>query len=156
MFDAAEFVEEQVSEIKERIDGKAMIACSGGVDSTVAAVIASQAIGDRLLTVYVDTGLMRKGETETVAEIFESLGVNYRIIDASDEFFAALRGVTEPSAPLRTTVRSTSSRGPSRPIGSRAATSSGTPSSHTITWAASPRTWNWNWWSLSGTCTRMR
>ena len=61
-----------------------------GVDSTVAAVLVDRAIGDRLLTVYVDTGLMRKGETEYVRRMFDNLNVHYRLVDAKDEFFEAL------------------------------------------------------------------
>jgi GMP synthase (glutamine-hydrolysing) len=96
MFKPEKFVNEQIEEIRSQIKGKAIIACSGGVDSTVAAVLVSRAIGDRLLTVYVNNGFMRKGETEAVGKMFDSLGVNYRLIDAGDEFFDALKGVTEP------------------------------------------------------------
>ena len=96
LFDPERFVEEQVSMVKERISGKAIIACSGGVDSMVAAVIVSKAIGDRLLAVYVDTGLMRKGETDEVRSMLEEMGLNFRIVDASDEYFSALAGVTDP------------------------------------------------------------
>lgn len=98
MFKADRFVEEQIEAVSNQIKGKAIIACSGGVDSMVAAVIASKAIGDRLLAVYVDTGMMRKGETDEVRGMLEDMGVNYRIIDASEEYFAALKGVTDPEA----------------------------------------------------------
>lgn len=96
MFKPERFVTEKVEEMRTQIKGKAIIACSGGVDSTVAAVMASRAVGDRLLTVYVDTGFMRKGETDAVRKIFDALGVNYRVVDASDEFFEALKGVIDP------------------------------------------------------------
>jgi len=96
VFDPQKFVEEKVSELRETIDGKAIIACSGGVDSTVAAVLVSRAIGDRLLAVFVDTGYMRKGEAEYVREMLESLGVNFKIVDASEEFYSALRGIVDP------------------------------------------------------------
>ena len=96
MFDPQVFVEEKVAEMRERITGKAVIACSGGVDSTVAAVIVDRAIGERLLTVYVDTGLMRQGETEYVRGTFDKLGLHYRMVEASQEFFAALKGVSDP------------------------------------------------------------
>jgi len=96
VFDPGKFIEEKVSELKHEIKGKAIIACSGGVDSTVAAVITSKAIGNRLLTVYVNTGFMRKGETETVEKMLKQLGLNYKIVDASNEFFAALNGVVDP------------------------------------------------------------
>lgn len=96
MFDAGAFVREKEGELCESIDGKAIIACSGGVDSTTAAVLVSRAIGKRLLAVYVDTGMMRKGETEYVSRVLTTLGVNFTIIDASDEFFDALRGIVDP------------------------------------------------------------
>jgi GMP synthase (glutamine-hydrolysing) len=96
MFDPAAFVEEQVASIRDAVSGKAIIAASGGVDSTTAAVLASRALGGRLLAVYVDTGLMRKGETEEVAGTLGELDVNHRILHAADEFFEALRGVVDP------------------------------------------------------------
>ena len=96
MFDANAFIAEQIEAIRKAVPGKAIIACSGGVDSTAAAVLASRALGDRLLAVYIDTGLMRKGETEDVAQTLKELGVRHRIVQAADEFFAALRGVTDP------------------------------------------------------------
>jgi GMP synthase (glutamine-hydrolysing) len=96
MFDPKAFIEEQVAAIREQVKGKAIIACSGGVDSTAAAVIAGRALGDRLLAVYVDTGLMRKGETEDVGATLKELKVNHRILDAADEYFAALKGVLDP------------------------------------------------------------
>lgn len=96
MFDPAGFVNEQVEEMRAAVKGKAIIACSGGVDSTVAAVMAARAVGDRLLTVYVNNGFMRKGETEAVEALFSRLGVHYLIVDATEEFFAAIRGVTDP------------------------------------------------------------
>ncbi|HRR66102.1 MAG TPA: glutamine-hydrolyzing GMP synthase [Methanomassiliicoccales archaeon] len=96
MFDPRAFVEEKVNELRRTITGKAIIACSGGVDSTVAAVLVDRAIGERLRAVYVDTGLMRKGETEEVRRMFDRLGVHYRIVDASGEFFAALKGQVDP------------------------------------------------------------
>ena len=96
LFKPDKFVEEQVQIVSDKIKGKAIIACSGGVDSMVAAVIVSKAIGDRLLAVYVDTGLMRKGETDEVRDMLQEMGLNFRIVDASKEYFDALKGVTEP------------------------------------------------------------
>ena len=98
MFDPQEFVKEKIEELRTKITGKAIIACSGGVDSTVAAVLVDRAIGERLLTVYVDTGLMRQGETEDVRRMFDNLNVHYRLVDAKDEFFAALKGQIDPEA----------------------------------------------------------
>ena len=96
MFDAKAFIAEQVETIRKAVPGKAIIACSGGVDSTTAAVLASRALGDRLLAVYVDTGLMRKDETADVSKTLKELAVQHRILIAADEFFDALRGVTDP------------------------------------------------------------
>ncbi|MDR2699187.1 MAG: glutamine-hydrolyzing GMP synthase [Candidatus Methanoplasma sp.] len=90
------FIVRAVDSLKAKIPGKAIIACSGGVDSMVSAVLASRAIGDRLLAVYVDTGLMRKGETEEVRGMLREMGLNFRIVDASEVFFAMLKGVTDP------------------------------------------------------------
>ncbi len=96
MFDPKSFVDEQVEAIRTAIPGKAVIAVSGGVDSTTAAVLASRAIRDRVLGVYVDTGLMREGETEQIVGTLQSLGVSFRVVRAADEFFRALKGVTHP------------------------------------------------------------
>ena len=96
MFDPEKFIREETEKLKKELKGKALIACSGGVDSTVAAVLAKNAIGKNLVTVFVDTGFMRKGESEDVRNSFEKLGLNFKMIDASDEFFDALKGVTEP------------------------------------------------------------
>lgn len=96
--DAEAFVRESIETINSKIPvgGRAVIACSGGVDSMVTAALASKAIGDRLLAVYVDSGLMRKGETEEVEGMLKRTGINYRIARAADEYFEALRGTTDP------------------------------------------------------------
>jgi GMP synthase (glutamine-hydrolysing) len=95
MVDAEAFIDEAVAGIRDRVKGgKALIALSGGVDSSVCAILAHRAIGDRLVPVYVDTGLMRKGETDRIREIFSFM--NPRIVDASDPFFRALKGITDP------------------------------------------------------------
>ena len=96
MFDPQKFIDEQTEKLRAEVTGKAIIAASGGVDSTVCAAIVSKAIGERLLAVYVDTGFMRKGETAVVDDMLRRLGVNHIIVDASDEYFAALEGVTDP------------------------------------------------------------
>lgn len=96
-FDAAEFVAEQVAEVRKKVgDRHAIIALSGGVDSTVAAAIVNLAIGKRLHAVYVDTGLMRKGETEYVEAMMKRMGLNYTVVHAGEEYFTALKGITEP------------------------------------------------------------
>lgn len=96
MFDAGKFVEESVEEVKSRVDGKAVIATSGGVDSTVAAKIGSMALGENLIAIFVDTGYMRKGEGERVKELVEGMGIKLHYVDASDEFYRALEGVVDP------------------------------------------------------------
>ena len=93
--DVQKFIEEQVSDASSKITGRAIVALSGGVDSTTAAVIVSRAIGRRLLAVYVDTGFMRKGETEKLNAMFSGLNLNFKIVDASDIFFEVLEGVED-------------------------------------------------------------
>ena len=96
MVDVDEFIEEATAEIESEIgDANAIIALSGGVDSSVAAALAYRAIGDRLTPVYVDTGLMRKGETEGIRETFSFMD-SLRIVEAQDRFLDALDGVTDP------------------------------------------------------------
>ena len=96
MFDAEEFIAESIESLTATIDDVAIIACSGGVDSTVAAVIANQAVGKLLHCVYVDTGFMRKNETEQIEELLEAQGINLITVKAADRYFEALKGVTEP------------------------------------------------------------
>lgn len=96
MFDASAFIKESAEKMQNEIDDIAIIACSGGVDSTVAAVIANQAIGDKLHCVYVDTGLMRKNETEEIQEMLAAHGLNLTTVFAEERYFAALKGITEP------------------------------------------------------------
>jgi len=96
MVDTGAFVENARAEIAEDVgDADAVIALSGGVDSSTAAALAYEALGDQLTPVYVDTGLMRKGETEQVRGTFEYMD-SLRIVDARDRFLDALGGVTDP------------------------------------------------------------
>ncbi|MEM9514139.1 MAG: glutamine-hydrolyzing GMP synthase [Actinomycetota bacterium] len=93
-------IDEQVDAIRAQVGGeRAICALSGGVDSSVAAALVHKAIGAQLTCVYVDTGLMRKGESEQVVETYRrNMGVELIHVDAGDRFFAALDGVTEPEA----------------------------------------------------------
>ena len=101
MVDAESFIPEAVAEIEEEIgDGRAVMALSGGVDSSVCATLAYRAVGDNVTPVYVDTGLMRKGETATVRETFDYMD-SLRVIDARDRFVNALEGVTDPEEKRR-------------------------------------------------------
>ncbi len=96
----ANIVNDQVEAIRAQIGNeRAICGLSGGVDSSVAAAIVHQAIGNQLTCVYVDTGLMRRGESEQVVETFRrSMGIELIHVDAGERFFAALEGVTEPEA----------------------------------------------------------
>lgn len=96
MLDVKGFVSESVEAVRSKIKGKAIIACSGGVDSMVAAALTSKAVGDRLLAVYVDSGLMRKGETEEVRGMLEEMGIRYMVVDAKEQFLGALKGIIDP------------------------------------------------------------
>ena len=91
-------VEEQIEQIREQVGGgRAICGLSGGVDSAVAAALVQRAIGDRLTCVFVDHGLLRKGEAEQVEEDFvAATGVNLHVVDASKEFLAALAGISDP------------------------------------------------------------
>lgn len=96
MFNPSDFIKESVEDIKKIVgDGKAIIALSGGVDSSVASVIAKEAVGDNLIAVFVDHGLLREGEAEYVKNTFASR-LNFRYVDASQEFLSALEGVSDP------------------------------------------------------------
>lgn len=96
MVDAESFIPQAIDELEETIgESRAVIALSGGVDSSTAAALAYEAIGDQLTPVYVDTGLMRKGETDEIAETFEYM-TRLRVVDARDRFLEALSGVTDP------------------------------------------------------------
>ncbi|WP_336002042.1 glutamine-hydrolyzing GMP synthase [Halorientalis halophila] len=96
MVDVDSFIDEKVDEISEAVgDANAVIALSGGVDSSTAAALAYEAIGDQLTPVYVDTGLMRKGETEEIRETFDYMD-SLRIVQAKDRFLDALAGITDP------------------------------------------------------------
>ena len=89
-------ITEAVETLQGSIDDTAIIACSGGIDSSVAAVLANRAVGNMLHCVYVDTGFMRKGESEEVASMLSELGLNLKVVEASDRFFHHLTGVIDP------------------------------------------------------------
>jgi GMP synthase (glutamine-hydrolysing) len=96
MFKADKFIEETVNNLKKEISGKALIAFSGGVDSSVCASLVNKAIGNNLVAVHVDTGYMRKNESSDVKKLMERMGLNSRFVDASKEFYSALKGVDDP------------------------------------------------------------
>ena len=97
MVNTEKFISESISEIRaDAGTEKVVMALSGGVDSSVCAALAARAIGDNLIPIYIDTGLMRKGETERIRTIFAT--IHLQIVDAGDEFLDALKGITEPEA----------------------------------------------------------
>ncbi len=96
MFNAEKFIEKTVPKLREEIQGKALIAFSGGVDSTVCAALVNQAVGDQLIAVHVDTGYMRKNESEHVKKMMTKMRLNFRFVNASKDFYDALKGVEDP------------------------------------------------------------
>lgn len=97
------FVEEAVSRIRTMVrDGRALSALSGGVDSSVATTLAHRALGDRLVPIFVDTGLLRKGDGELVERTFRGgLGIDLRTVRAESQFLDALAGVEDPEEKRR-------------------------------------------------------
>jgi GMP synthase (glutamine-hydrolysing) len=91
------FIAERIKEIRETVgDGSAINALSGGVDSSTVTMLGHLALGKRLRTVFIENGLMRAGEPARVVGLFKELKVPVEIVDARREFFAALKGVTDP------------------------------------------------------------
>jgi GMP synthase (glutamine-hydrolysing) len=91
------FISQKVKEIQQAVgSGTAINALSGGVDSSVVTMLGHKALGKQLRTVFIQNGLMRAGEPQRVAALFKKLGVKVEIIDARKEFFAALKGITDP------------------------------------------------------------
>jgi GMP synthase (glutamine-hydrolysing) len=91
------FVETTVAELKEKLgDDQVVMGLSGGVDSSVAAVLIHKAIGDRLHCIFVDNGLLRKNEFEDVLHSYRDMGLNITGVDAKDRFYQALEGLTDP------------------------------------------------------------
>ena len=97
------FIESTIERIREQVGGgTALMALSGGVDSSVCAVLMHHAIGKQLHCIYVDTGLMRKGDTETVKRVFmDELGIQMVIVDAKARFMNRLAGITDPKEKWR-------------------------------------------------------
>lgn len=95
--DAQAFIAQQIDEIRRVVGAeKALVALSGGVDSSTVALLGHRAIGEQLDCLFIDDGLMRKNEGAMVQEIFAGLGVQVRILDAADRFFDALKGLCDP------------------------------------------------------------
>jgi len=95
--DTKEFIREKAEEVSRIVgSGIAVNALSGGVDSSAVTMLGHKALGERLKTFFIDNGIMREGEPQQIASIFKKLGVNIEIIDAQDDFFSALKGITDP------------------------------------------------------------
>jgi GMP synthase (glutamine-hydrolysing) len=93
----AHFIEETVEALRRRIgEDRVLLGLSGGVDSSVAAMLLHRAIGDRLFCFFIDNGLLRKGEFEEVELSYEGMGLNVTAIDAKQEFYDALAGESDP------------------------------------------------------------
>ncbi len=93
------FVEQTVSELKAKLgNDKVVLGLSGGVDSSVAAMLLNKAIGQNLYCIFVDNGLLRKNEFEEVLENYKGLGLNVKGVDAKDDFYTELKGLTDPEA----------------------------------------------------------
>ena len=93
------FVESTVDELKKKLgNDKVVMALSGGVDSTVAAMLVHRAIGKNLYCIFVDNGLLRKNEFEQVLTSYKGMGLNIKGVDAKDKFYAALKNLSEPEA----------------------------------------------------------
>ena len=95
--EAGRFIAEQAAAIAAEVGGGlAVNALSGGVDSATVTMLGHRALGERLKTYFIDNGLMREGEPREIVELFARLGVRVELADAREQFFAALRGVTDP------------------------------------------------------------
>jgi len=102
----AHFISDTVTQLKQKIgDRRVVMALSGGVDSTVAATLISRAVGDHLYGIFVDNGVLRRGEFETVLDTYKKLGLNVRGIDAKKRFYDELSGKTDPEAKRKTIGR---------------------------------------------------
>jgi len=102
----AHFITDTVNDLKKQIgDRKVIMALSGGVDSTVAATLIHKAIGDRLFGIFVDNGVLRKGEFEQVLETYKTIGLNVKGIDAKELFYSELVGKTDPESKRKTIGR---------------------------------------------------
>ncbi|WP_411376970.1 glutamine-hydrolyzing GMP synthase [Flavobacterium psychrophilum] len=100
------FVSDMVAELKEKLqDDKVVLGLSGGVDSTVAAVLLHQAIGKNLYCIFVNNGLLRKNEFQSVLDQYKGMGLNVKGVDAGDRFLSELAGISDPETKRKTIGR---------------------------------------------------
>ena len=100
------FVEEMIAELKEKLQNdKVVLGLSGGVDSTVAAVLLHQAIGKNLYCIFVNNGLLRKNEFQNVLEQYKGMGLNVKGVDSGDRFLSQLAGISDPETKRKTIGR---------------------------------------------------
>ena len=91
------FIKEKSEEISSAVgSGVAINALSGGVDSSCVTMLGHKALGERLKTYFIDNGIMREGEPQQIVSAFKKLGVNVEVVEARDDFFMALRGISDP------------------------------------------------------------
>ena len=101
MIDPAAFCEEAVARLRHDVPGKVIVAASGGIDSTTAALLTEQALGDRARSIFVDTGLLRAGEVARVSEFFRASGLTFEVVPAAERFLKVLDGVADPEEKRR-------------------------------------------------------
>ncbi len=101
-FDKQKFIKSRIDEIKKVVTGqKAVAACSGGVDSTVCAVLAQRALGKQFSAVFIDDGLMRENEPEKVISLLKKFAIKTKIVRVQQRFFQALKKITDPEEKRR-------------------------------------------------------
>ncbi len=101
MRDAETFRVEAIRRLRADVPGRAIVAASGGIDSTVAALLVQEAIGDRARALFVDTGLLRQGEVERVGAFFRANRLSFEVLSAEDRFLSALHDVADPEEKRR-------------------------------------------------------
>jgi GMP synthase (glutamine-hydrolysing) len=99
--DASAFHRSAVEALRNAVPGRAIVAASGGIDSTLAALLAEEALGSRADALFVDTGLLRAGEVDRVRAFFEASQLRYEVLPAADRFFRTLEGVADPEEKRR-------------------------------------------------------
>jgi len=99
--DPAAFVDEAIRRLREEVPDRTIVAASGGIDSTVAAILSHRALGERSRAVFVDTGLLRAGEVEQVGRFFSASRLPFEVVPAAELFFEALQGVADPEEKRR-------------------------------------------------------